>query len=160
MSDPTEPAAPPPPGQPIEPHDLNVAIIRALGLDDDKIGGFRLEVSGGTFPTLQVWWLPPSDGRSLLDGWVDPLRQAAADAQYIMLPGGDAEAPAVRLRPIIEGNPAAEMYQLLHAVVDILNGASCDPKLREALTDKARVAAQQYIEQAYASSAAPSTEQG
>jgi hypothetical protein len=149
MPDPNDPTAPAGP-DPIEPHDLNVALIRALGLDDDKVAGFRLEVTAGSFPVLQVWWLPPIDQGALTDAWVSPLRQAAADASYIMLPGGDAEAPPVRLRPIIEGNVAAELYQLLHAVVDILNGASCTPELRDQLTAQARVAAQGYMDAATA----------
>ncbi len=141
MTDPTPadvaPEAAPPP-QPIEPHDLNVALIKAIGLDDDKIGGFRLEVCGGTFPMLQVWFVPPSDGETLTDDWVAPLHSAAADATYVMLPGGNAEAPPVQLRPGLPGFPPDDLAGALDAMADILNGASCTPDLREVLTNAAR----------------------
>lgn len=139
MSDqpPADAAPEPPPAQPIEPNDLNIALVKALGLDDDRIGGFRLDVTGGAFPVLQVWFTPPDDGEGLTDQWVGPMADATAGAQYVMLPGGDAEAPQVQLRAGMSGFPPDQLAATLDAMADILNGAGCTPELREALTAQA-----------------------
>lgn len=122
---------------PIDPSALNTALVHAVGLDPEKVVGFRLTVEGGTLPHLEVWMAPPGTDGALDDRWVEPITAAAADVTMVVLPGGDKEAPLAKPRHAAQ-SPDAELANTLEMLADVINGAGCTPAMRNQLTLAAR----------------------
>lgn len=127
---------------------LNKALCAAIGQDADEIVGYELTVQGGMFPELRVFVPPPlTDDGHPVDRWSVALGRALRSATFIVLPGGDSEAPPVQ-RPgsvLPHGtdlpavlHPEEAAATVLAMMADVLNGAGCDPDTRDMLSRSAR----------------------
>lgn len=153
MTDPNPTIPDPPPAAPsdgyeaiqVDVGELCSRLFQAVGLDPEAVQGFDLSVTGGMVPQLTVHPLPPINEIGFVDEWSEPLAQVIGSTSMAVLPGTGTTAPPVQLRaPVLPSDlvPAAVhpdhmACRVLLAMSDVLNGASCDDKMREWLSDTA-----------------------
>lgn len=154
------PAARPDPesdlGRAVALDELNGQLCVAVGLDPERVEGFRLTVTGGSLPVLEAWHARPTDERGdLTDGWVLPLARRFADTTQAILPGSAATVPPARDPGDIVG-PGwvvdsehlvdAAAARVLPMLAEAVNGAPLDLDTRDRVTSTAWAAGQALAE--------------